>query len=514
MPFPLKDRRPSTFARVLALSLLAALSVGETAIAQQGQPIEIGRGVLDHDRDEGQRWKRIGYYSPPSSSTYLIRVFSEDGDVEIRFSVFSVTAGGRIGTTYRSTTPNEWVGWLEQDQEYYVAAWSTSGSGTYRATIESTGPALATAAPSVVEEDASLAVAGDDAGPVFTGPMTTAAARTWSAEGEVHRVATVGDTLFVGGEFTRISSPGGNSLRRTYLAAFDRHTGQPTDFAPELDGAVRALAVSSDERILYVGGAFLNAEGKRRNRVAAFDLRTGRMTAFDPPAPNQSLRAIAIAGDRIYLGGLFTRIGDRERPYVAAFDAATGALDTDFAASPDAAVKALVAGPEGLWIGGDFRRMNRTAQRGIGLVSLADGSLQATDDVTAEVIDLAASNSQLFIAVGGPGGRAVAFDRSTGVEQWTIASDGNFQAVGVDGGRYVYFGGHYEIVEGNRDADRMTRHDKLTGRMDRSWLPRINGIRSVNAVDVRLDGVYIGGDFTKVDLKPQEGFAIFPGSTE
>ena len=112
------------------------------------------------------------------------------------------------------------------------------------------------------------------------------------------------------------------------------------------------------------------------------------------------------------------------------------------------------------------------------------------------------------------GGRAAAFSLATGLEQWEISSDGNFQAVDVDEGRFVYFGGHYEIIEGDESIDRLTRHDKTTGRTDTSWLPRINGIRSINAIDVTPNGLHIGGDFTRVDGERHEGFAILPGLTE
>ena len=68
-------------------------------------------------------------------------------------------------------------------------------------------------------------------------------------------------------------------------------------------------------------------------------------------------------------------------------------------------------------------------------------------------------------------------------------------------------------MEGDRDVDRASRHDVRTGEWDKSWNPTINGIRSVNAIDVREDGVHIGGDFSRVAFEDHEGFAIFPGST-
>ena len=82
------------------------------------------------------------------------------------------------------------------------------------------------------------------------------------------------------------------------------------------------------------------------------------------------------------------------------------------------------------------------------------------------------------------------------------------------GGDYVYFGGHYEIMEGDHDVDRVSRHNRSNGAWDKSWNPTVNGIRSINAIDVREDGVHIGGDFTRVDREDHEGFAIFPGFTD
>ena len=485
------------------------MAVGPVASAQDVTPVQLDSDIVDHDKVDGRRWERF-LFDPLASGVHTIR-FSLDGDADIRFSIFEVSSGNRVATTYRSATPGTWTGELDASEQYSVGVWAVSGSASYTATIEPFEPV--TPVNSGKDKDKNNDVEETGSGGFDSDEAIFTSARTWNAAGEVHRVLAVGNTLYVGGDFTEIYGPGGKKLKRNYLAAFNRSTGEPTDFAPELDNNVRALALSPDEKTLYVGGAFIKVDGRSRKRVAAFDVRSGALTSFDSPGPNSALRAIVVTDERVYLGGLFTSIGGRDRKHVAAVDPATGALDPSFIASPGDNVKALVAGPEGLWIGGDFSRVNGVQRRGLGLVDLVDGSLKPSDDVTAEVIDLAASNDQLFVAVGGPGGRAAAFDRATGKEQWTIASDGNFQAVDVDTGRYVYFGGHYEIVEGNRDADRMTRHDKRTGKMDVSWLPLVNGIRSVNAVDVTPDGLYIGGDFSRVDLKPQEGFAIFPGLT-
>ncbi|MBX2886335.1 MAG: hypothetical protein KTR32_40645 [Granulosicoccus sp.] len=346
--------------------------------------------------------------------------------------------------------------------------------------------------------------------PVHSDSMTIEPASSWQLRGTANVVVASGDTVFVGGNFTEIYNDNGGSLPRHYLAALNRHTGEPTSFAPNLDGEVWALAMSPDRKTLYVGGSFLKAESLSRKHIAAYNVQTGALTTLVTPNPNGALRTIAVANNKVYIGGLFTKIGYENRPYLAAFDPATGDLDTSFTPTPNARVRTLVATGNRLWIGGDFTQVNGKKQRGVGAVNPTSGALQITDDVAYPVIALASSDTQLFIAGGGPGGRAAAFNQNTGIEQWEISSDGNFQAVDVESGDYVYFGGHYEAIEGNKNIDRLTRHSKRTGKTDLSWLPRLNGMRSINAIDVTSDAVHIGGDFTQVYAQSHEGFATFP----
>lgn len=529
----------------------------------------IGKGLLDHTRQTGPSSARHDFTSLTDGEHSIF--LSWTGDANLNLEVFEAD-GTPLNSAINGFNPLVWSGDLEADTAYYVLLRSTQGSTDYALFIEasiSISIDRQPAAVSVIQGgDAAFSVSASGSGDLafqwfadgdrlngetadsltvlaaelfedgtrFTVEVTNGfetvlsnpavlsveaalsaisvtASETWNVAGEVHRLITTDDTVYVGGEFSRIYAADGRSLLRTNIAAFNRLTGAPIDFAPILDGDVRALALSPDEKTLYVGGAFQTVNGQNRSRVVAFDLSTGRVGKFNPPVINRALRAIAVTEDKIYLGGLFNKVGASSKSFVAAFNPETGALDTNFNAVPDGSIKALVAGEEGLWIGGDFRAVNRQNQRGVALVDVVYGSLESSDDASADVIDLAATDDQLFIAIGGPGGSASAFSRVTRSEQWSIRSDGNFQGVAVDKGRYVYFGGHYEIVEGNSSADRMTRHDKLTGEMDLSWLPNINGIRSVNAIEVREDGLYFGGDFTRVGNKPHEGFAVFKGLT-
>ena len=371
-------------------------------------------------------------------------------------------------------------------------------------------------------------------------------------------VLTIGDVVYVGGEFENIRK--GNVFAnpaQKYIAAFDRHTGEPIpDFDIELDGAVFALATSPNNDWLYIGGDFNTANGQTRRKFAAYEVINNKLTLsnFRPKrnggniVPNRALRDIAVTHDRLYLAGLFTKFGGNEdHAYVAALDRDSGEIVKDFKPRPNRQVRALLAGGnEGLWIGGDFKTMNGTSKQGLALVNHDTGELETSPDVPYPIIDLAATSTQLFVASGGQnrtnrftGNVAGAFDRATLEVQWELQGDGNVQAVDVDDGKYVYFGGHYErfryirnsdtdsdgqwIREGG-DVDRVSRHDKVTGEIDLTWLPYVDGIRSVNGVDVTSDSLSIVGDFFDVGgdtfdvddprREDHRGFAIFNGATD
>ena len=206
----------------------------------------------------------------------------------------------------------------------------------------------------------------------------------------------------------------------------------------------------------------------------------------------------------------------RDRSRLAAYDIASEALSEQWAPQASEGVKGLIVDPDKIWVSGDFFRMNGQRARGLTTVDPDNGALLPIDSPDVWVIDIAAQGNRIFVAGGGPGGVAMAFDRTTGDMLWETDSNGNFQAVDVYGD-YVYFGGHHtKIFPISRDdrsvqipVGQVSRHDIATGVVDESWLPFVNGLRGVNAVDASADGIFIGGDFTFVARMAQEGFAGF-----
>src|SRR5215470_16357233 len=64
-----------------------------------------------------------------------------------------------------------------------------------------------------------------------------------------------GKTLYLGGDFEGFGSTKQPPL---HLAAIEVATGQPTSWDPDCRGNVRALALSFDDSLLYVGGDFFD----------------------------------------------------------------------------------------------------------------------------------------------------------------------------------------------------------------------------------------------------------------
>ena len=103
-----------------------------------------------------------------------------------------------------------------------------------------------------------------------------------------------GDTVLVGGSFTEI---GGQP--RSYLAALDAATADPTPWNPAPDSFVYNLAMHGDT--LFVDGNFTEIGGQPRNGLAAIDAVTGLVTAWNPDVRVLALSRMSATADRVFV---------------------------------------------------------------------------------------------------------------------------------------------------------------------------------------------------------------------
>jgi hypothetical protein len=179
---------------------------------------------------------------------------------------------------------------------------------------------------------AGMVVAGRGAGAsVPPGPRRAA-----GFDGRIRAAAAAGNTVYLGGSFTRATDVDGRVVTRNRLAAVDATTGALLAWNPGADKTVYALGVSG--ATVYLGGHFDNicpggihhdaagrsvctGAGTSRRKLLSVDAASGRPTAWNPSA-DSALGVFALApvpGGALAAGGAFTHVGGAANRHLALF---------------------------------------------------------------------------------------------------------------------------------------------------------------------------------------------------
>jgi hypothetical protein len=211
--------------------------------------------------------------------------------------------------------------------------------------------------------------------------VTADALPTTQIDGVAWTQVIVGNTVYVGGSFANArpygAVSGTNLTPRSNFLAYNLTDGTLiTTFAPGFNAQVKALAVSPDQKTLYVGGDFTTASGSARSRIAAYNLTTGTLISTFRPVMASTVNAIVATNTTVYVGGTFTAAAGVTRNHVAAFQASTGALTT-WDPNADSKVSAMVLTPDGsrLILGGSFATVGGTTDRGLAAVDPTTGAV-------------------------------------------------------------------------------------------------------------------------------------------
>ncbi|GAB3680819.1 PKD domain-containing protein [Angustibacter aerolatus] len=322
--------------------------------------------------------------------------------------------------------------------------------------------ALAGVAAPVV--GASPAVA--DTQPPVAGTPTTVSTDplpTVQIDGVVWTQLVVGDTVYAGGTFTTArpagADPGVDTVTRNNLLAYDIRTGElVTSFVPDLNGAVRALAVSADKSTLYVGGQFTQANGLNRYRLAAYNLSTGALSTTWKPQVDATVAALAVQQGKVYAGGSFSSANGTPRRKAAAFDGTSGATIATWDPSPDNRVTALVGTPDGskVIMGGAYKNLGTTPAYGLAALDPTTAAVlpwAVTSRVrdagdAASILDLSTDGTYVYgsgYTFGGGGNLEGTFSATQdGTLRWIEDCHGDTYSVfGNSGAVYVANHAHY-----------------------------------------------------------------------
>jgi hypothetical protein len=154
-----------------------------------------------------------------------------------------------------------------------------------------------------------------------------------------------GDTLFVAGDYASLYDTFNTSLRTLSLA-----TGQEFTMNIPYIGTVDAMEVSED--YIFLGGSFsYTTGGVTRKNLVAFNRQTGAVASWTPN-PNNDVRALHIAGNKLYIGGAFTKIGGQTDKYLAVYDLST-MTRLNWANPTVGEINIIKSDDSLIWIGGD-----------------------------------------------------------------------------------------------------------------------------------------------------------------
>lgn len=339
-----------------------------------------------------------------------------------------------------------------------------------------------------------------------------------NAGGEVRTVALQPDgKILLGGGFLTLK-PNGSSdtIARNYFARLNADGTVDTSFDARATGAVNALLVQADGKIV-LGGAFIALQPNgtptvaARTHLARLNADGTLDSAYNPTfanAPGGVVKTLALQTDgKILLGGLFGKIAGSPSDNLVRFNL-DGSLDLSFNPGADGAVNAIgVQVNKGLLVtqGNGFAWLN------------SDGLLHASFAPSANVqivgeVNAVATQADGSILLGG------AFANLSGATNGNLVRikpdgtldtsfnpnpNGQVTAIVVQPDGKILLGGGFSSLQPNGEASPTARNRVARinpdGTVDDGFDP--NASDQVNAIVLLPDGrIVIGGAF--ITLQP------------
>ncbi len=345
------------------------------------------------------------------------------------------------------------------------------------------------------------------AAPVHADPSTTSRL-SWVTNGDVQAAVQVGNTLYVGGTFTRVA-PASGALGSFF--GVSTVTGEPLPAFPLVDGVVHAIEPDGAGGY-YIGGAFTKVGGEARTNLAHVLVGGTVDPAFAPTISGGPVRSLALGSSFLFVGGRFNTINGAARPGFATVNPTTGAT---IVLSPPAFAdvffphRTLIAGANVIVV-----METSTSSARVHAFNHTTGAAVWSTTLLGITNDAIVAGTRLI--VGGrllqADGRTVAsLDLATGAVDpaWTpnvpppIASADAVNTLGVVG-TTLYVGGTFSTFGGQPRAN-AAAVDIATGVVT-AWAPDPNG--AISALAATLTGnIVLSGRFTQVDGESRDTFA-------
>ena len=240
---------------------------------------------------DGTTWSALGDGFPVNTNIFAIAINETDVYAGGTFTTASAAIGNRIA---------KWNG----------TNWSALGTGLNQSVF-----AIAINGTDVYVGGAFTTAGGNSANYVAKWDGAN-----WSALGNglgnsVSAIAIKGTDIYVGGTFTQDAI--GNSLN--YIAKWNGATWSA--LGTGLNGRVRSIVISGDD--VYVGGDFTTAGGISANHLAKWNITNSTWSSIGNGTGATGVNALAISSTEgaMYIGGSFTTVDgtNTASPYFAKF---------------------------------------------------------------------------------------------------------------------------------------------------------------------------------------------------
>jgi hypothetical protein len=341
----------------------------------------------------------------------------------------------------------------------------------------------------------SITVSNQATNPIHPAPGSslTMNDELWIPDGKVNAIARSGNTIYLGGNFSRVGPSTG------HFAAIDTIHGSVNPGFPKINGSVQTI-ISDGNGGWFIGGNF-NKVGKV-TCINLVHLKADKtVDAQWMPNPDNAVKTLALAGSEVYVGGWFSNIGGQTRHNLASVDAATG-LASSWAPEPDGAVLALTVSGPVLYAGGQFTKIGTQTRGYMAAFVLNTGDLKNWDPASdGYIYAIEPSGSKIYVGgkyynIGGQSRRCIAVvDTGTALAlDWNPGSSGysdNAISSIIVSGAKIYAAGTFTSI-GGQERNRIASLDAITG-LATSWNPDASD--EVTTIILSGSNIYACGQF-------------------
>jgi putative cell wall-binding protein len=327
----------------------------------------------------------------------------------------------------------------------------------------------------------------------------------WTTDNRVEAIVTEGDTIYIGGQFTKVGPYTGRGV------PVDTASGLPLPVYPKFNGIVYDT-VGDGSGGWYVGGSFTLVDEIAQPYVAHVTSAGTVDTTFNPVV-NGSVLTVDRDGSTVYIGGGtfttpagFSTVEGQPRNNIAAVDGVDGDL---LAWDPGAgatisSINVFEVTGSSVYVGGGFTSLGGQARNGLAEIDVT-GTATAWNPATdfgATALTLVGTTLYVggaFTTIGGqPRDLAGAIDTTTALAlAWNpnITHDGgaSVNKIIVDGA-ITYLAGFFITVDGEARSN-LAAVDSTTGALS-PWAPNPNGL----LIDMVKEGttIFAAGDFSTI----------------